>query len=85
MTLFGTAASWSATIRTAVRSSMESPKEMTSRRPVVIPRPEEEEEEEEDESRLRPKLGAESSEEEETSVEATLISTSSILLDLEHD
>jgi hypothetical protein len=66
---------------------MESPKEITSRRCPVDD--EAEEEDEPDESRLNPKLGvAESSEEEETSVEVTLISTSSILLllfDLEHD
>eukprot|EP00591_Stephanopyxis_turris_P010031 CAMPEP_0195509952 /NCGR_PEP_ID=MMETSP0794_2-20130614/2741_1 /TAXON_ID=515487 /ORGANISM="Stephanopyxis turris, Strain CCMP 815" /LENGTH=102 /DNA_ID=CAMNT_0040637293 /DNA_START=245 /DNA_END=553 /DNA_ORIENTATION=- len=36
MTLLGDASSWVATIFTAVRSSMESPKEMTSLRPKLV-------------------------------------------------
>lgn len=36
MTLFGVADSCSETMRTAVRSSMESPKEMTSLRPHLV-------------------------------------------------
>ena len=84
MTLFGTAPNWSATIRTAVRSSMLSPNEMTSLRPdPTLPMLCEDEEadlfemdDEDDENRRSPKLLDESSEDEETSVDAASLITS---------